>query len=49
MHTKSKVKEEFPELEDLMFKNSRAISRNKRKKYFEKVKPLKFRKWRKRN
>jgi len=45
MNTKSKVKQEFPELEDLMFKNSTAISRHKRKKYFEKTKPLKYRKW----
>ena len=39
----SKTKKEFPTLEDLMFRNKSAMSRHKRKKYFEKVKPLKYR------
>ncbi len=43
MSFKSNVKKEFPTLEDLMFKNPSAIARHKRKKYFEKVKPLKYR------
>lgn len=37
----SKTKQEFPELEDLMFRNKPAIARYKRNKYFKKVKPFK--------
>lgn len=33
---KSKTKEKFPDLLDLMFKNKGATNRSKRKKYFEK-------------
>lgn len=32
---KSKIKEQFPELEDLMFKNKSAIDKAKKKKYFK--------------
>ncbi len=45
----SKAKEEFPELEDLMFKNKPAITRHKRNKYFKKVKPLKKYKYSEKN
>ncbi len=31
---KSKVKEKFPKLEDLMFNNPDALRRSKKKKYF---------------
>ena len=41
MSKKSNVKEEFPTLEDLMFRNDRAIQRHKKQKYFERIKPFK--------
>ena len=37
MKYKSKIKEEFPTLEDLMFRNDTAIKRAKRKKYYSKT------------
>jgi len=39
--THSQTKQEFPTIEDLMFKNKSAINRHKRQKYFAKVKPFK--------
>lgn len=32
---KEKIKEQYPELEDLMFRNKSAIDKAKKKKYFK--------------
>lgn len=39
MKLKSKTKEEFPELFDLMYCNPRAIIRHENNKFFKKTKP----------
>lgn len=40
---KSKIKEEFPELSDLMFKNKSAIKRASKQKYFKSKWQVKYR------
>ncbi len=35
-HKENKILKEFPEIEDLMFKNKKALSYAKKKKYFKK-------------